>query len=529
MKRYIIFSLTIGLSLSLWAQMPKLNYKKINREAQREYLKPVRPGYEGRNPFWNGYSKRFLFAPAFDFLPIKGSQRYRYTLKQGDNTWTFFSDSPNGPLTPVWNKIPAGKTELTVEGLDSGGKSVGIAGQRSFKRDHPFHGPYAPPTRSYKECALKALWFIHTIPVILHWEKSDEPDMGYYLNTYPCKTIGGTIRCELLTAKFMPKQRSQAIQIARNCAKFLMRTSQPKGAPLAYFPPTYYGNKAASARETNRNKTMGMEAVKAAQGLLDLYDTTGDQQYFDHVLGILDTYKRIQGPDGSIPMKMDILTGEPVNNVCARLHPLLVMLRRMENQYKITDYSDMRRKGERWMDSVAVETFDMVGQFEDVSIEKKPYENLTHWTAVPYAAYLLEGKQPSQEDITTAKELIDFGEDQFTFWHWGMDDNFIHQYNSPGVIEQYAYAVPVDDSAANMAVAWLDYYKRTGNTVALAKAKALFDEITIMQCTNTGMIPTTWYGKHNRIEENNIWISCNYITIDALLRFSEFVGETYPD
>ncbi len=39
-------------------------YEKLNRHAAKEYLIPVRPASEGRNPCWNKFAKKFMYAPA---------------------------------------------------------------------------------------------------------------------------------------------------------------------------------------------------------------------------------------------------------------------------------------------------------------------------------------------------------------------------------------------------------------------------------------------------------------------------------
>ena len=121
---------------------------KLNARAAQEYLDPIRPGYEGRNPYWNGFATKFIYAPAFDFKTIDGATGYRYTaeflgtemtespryradqksedpeprwiLGEGAPTgesWTFTADSPNAALSPVWNDIHVGKVRLTVEGI----------------------------------------------------------------------------------------------------------------------------------------------------------------------------------------------------------------------------------------------------------------------------------------------------------------------------------------------------------------------------------------------------------------------------
>ncbi len=46
--------------------------ERLNRQALEEYNIPVRPGYEGKNPYWNEFAEKFLYAPAFDFKPVVG-------------------------------------------------------------------------------------------------------------------------------------------------------------------------------------------------------------------------------------------------------------------------------------------------------------------------------------------------------------------------------------------------------------------------------------------------------------------------
>ena len=41
------------------------------------YDTPVRPGYEGRNPYWNKFAKKFMYAPAFDFKAVEGAKTYQ--------------------------------------------------------------------------------------------------------------------------------------------------------------------------------------------------------------------------------------------------------------------------------------------------------------------------------------------------------------------------------------------------------------------------------------------------------------------
>ena len=314
-----------------------LDYAAINAQAAEQYLRPIRPGYEGRNPFWNGFAKKFIYAPAFDFDEVAGAANYRFTVvplgEETQASWSFTADSPKAALTPVWGEIPVGRVRLTVEGLDASGKALGKAGEREFLRDYPFTGPYTPAVRDYRQAALMGLLYIHRMPEIQYWAEHTEPDMNYRHNTYPCKIIGATIRAEALLARLLPAHKEQATRIARNAAQFLIDQSRPAGDPLAFFPPTYYKDLIASKRAENQNKTMTMEAASAGHAFLDLYDLTGDKAYYDRALGIADTYVRLQREDGSLPIKVDFVTGEPVNDACAMLHPLLRYFQRLKAQH----------------------------------------------------------------------------------------------------------------------------------------------------------------------------------------------------
>ena len=430
--------------------------EKLNTLAISEYNIPIRPGYEGKNPYWNKFSKKFMYAPAFDFKAVDGATLYKYTItqevKENAKKWSFTAEAPNLSLAPVWQDIEVGNVTLTVEALDKEGKTIASAGERKFYRDAPFKGPRHEAVRSYKEAALMALLYIHNMKAIQNWKNDTLPDMSYELNTYPCKIIGSTISAEVMLARLCPQVKDEALKIAENAAKFLINQSRPEGDPLAYFPPTYYGNYVTSGASRNKGKTMAMEALTAAEGFLDLYDITGKQEYYDRAINITETYARMQAEDGSFPIKMDFATGEPVNKVRAMLHPILEHLSRLEQQYGVTKYTAMREKAESWMKNGAMKTFDMTGQFEDGTVlGLEPYENLTNCTAAPYASYLLNKTNTTPDEIQDAIDLIRFSEDQFTYWESPVMSKGINLYLTPCVAEQYKYMVPIDHSACNMA------------------------------------------------------------------------------
>ena len=343
--------------------------------------------------------------------------------------------------------------------------------------------------------------------------------MSYKHFTYPCKIIGAVVKLEVLLAKTLPQYSENAMAIAKSAAQFLIDHARKPDEPLAYFPPTYYKNLIASKRASNQGKTMAMEAAAAGQAYLDLYNATGDELYLNQALGIADTYLRLQCEDGSWHIKYDFATGEPVNNSKAMLHPLLGYFLRLEKEYGQTKYTNARIRGEKWMAEHILDKFDMTGQFEDVAVENiKPYENLTNCTAAPYASYLLK-RGASSEEIATAYELVRFSEDQFVYWDMPVGEKGYKRDATPCVYEQYKYTMPVDASTCNVSNAMLDLYEQTGDELMFAKAKALIDNITVVQCVNTGKIPTTW---RIRFGYNpTFWTNCSYSSICTLLRLDE--------
>ena len=499
------------------------DYEKLNAQAALEYLEPLRPGYESRNPYWNVFAKRFIYAPAFDFHEREGAKEYRFVLtsKEDSTQWSFTADAPWRPLSPVWNEVEVGTVTLEVLAIGEKGEVIDTVGKRTFMRGYPFHAPYPDAVVPYREAALKAALYIHSLPYVHRFASEMEPD----LDTYPhfscaCKVIGALVSNECLVAREMPEHKDEATAIALNAARFLLAQSQPADAPLAHFPPTYYKGDLQDKQE-HLNKTMTMEAAKGVgPAYLDLFDLTGDSLWLNEALSIARTYYNIQRADGSFPIKVDFLTGEPVNATGAMLHPLLNFLERLRSQYGIQDFQPMQEAGERWMAQVPLSTFDLTGQFEDVSVlGLKPYENLTNCTASPYADYLLRKDNPTQEEIESAVELMRLSEDQFVHWDYPVGPDGIRLRCAPAVHEQYKYETPIDNSSCNVANALLSYYELTGDRLAFEKAKALIDNLTIQQHQNSGVIPTAFiFRPADRENKQQITLNCCFADVKILLR-----------
>ena len=295
MKNIIVFAAALSLCAAASVSCETDRNAALNAAAAKEYLTPIRPHTEGRNPNWTGFCKKFTYAPVFDFQEIDGAVKYRFTVtpdiavnetvaradddgeaqsaktekeavKLAENSYSFVADTPDACLSPIWAEIPVGKVVLKVEALDKAGNVIGVAGERSFLRDFPFEGPYPGNVRPYREAALMAMLYINSMPQIQHWAESSEIDLTYHHNTYVNKVVGNTVSVEAKMAMNFPDYAEEAIPIAKGAAQFLIDQSRPEGDVLEFFPPSYYGQFLASKH--NDDMIMTMDPCYSANGFL---------------------------------------------------------------------------------------------------------------------------------------------------------------------------------------------------------------------------------------------------------------------
>ena len=494
------------------------NFTSINRQALNEYLIPVRPGNGIDIPFWNKYAKGFIFAPSFEFEVKKKAGYYLFIV---NDTIRFKADSPMASLSEVWEELPIGDNNLVVEAFDKKGRSLGEVGHRSFIKKDPFEGPYNGAVRTYKETALKALLYFSQQPFFNHWIENQEPDMRHGYNSYACKIIGSTVSIAVSIARYIPEYKDKAIRIAKNSAQFLINRSQPEDAPLAYFPPTYYGDKMTAKRPENIGKTMTMEAVYVANAFLDMYDLLGDKFYLNRAADIARTYMKLQQDDGSWPIKVDFYTAEPVNDAKATPATLILLFDRLKDNYGFSEFVSSREKAFDYVIDNTMKSYDWRGQFEDMTVFVQPYENMTNCMPALFARLLLEKENLSGAEMKEALDLIRFCEDQFVLWGTPADKNGITPIGIPCVFEQYDYQTPVDDSACNMINAYMRAYDKTKDSLYLAKAMSLTNNITVWQNAASGFLPTLWKIGQGK----DLWMNCAYESIKTLFFMDSYLNE----
>ena len=70
MKRFLTIAAVLCITAACAPQ--KDANRQLAEKAAAEYLQPVHPGSAER-PFWNGFAKKFIYAPSVDFQRVEGA------------------------------------------------------------------------------------------------------------------------------------------------------------------------------------------------------------------------------------------------------------------------------------------------------------------------------------------------------------------------------------------------------------------------------------------------------------------------
>ena len=518
----------------------------MTRLVAEDIVRPVHPGGIDGAPFWNENALWFMYPPAFDFKEVKGAKGYLFSVRDNvQQEWIMKANRPTTALVDVWTNLPPGLTVATCYGVDATGEIIGFAGARRFWKQAAFKpGRYPKAKRSYREAAHHLLDFL-----VNEWKPSrvlyemGRPDFTYQYNGYPAKIGSAMINVMLMAARERPATAKKALDIAKKEADYLIGIT-PKDGKLAFFAPTYEYHPEAEGPHRHApavckryaGTCMIRYAAEVGIAMLRLADATGERKYGEFAVRCGETFLRMQRPDGTWPCVMRYSDGAAMRRDDIILIERINFFTMLRERTGDARYAKLESDVLAQVESGQMRTWDWQGQFEDTAIEPTPYKDLTGTDALPAACYLLTKFPNDANRVAMARELIRFGEDQFTCWEkpcradgacprsglvvegrWY--DATFGTWHCPGVSEQYACMVPIDASACRMIWGYLALHRVTGDRLALEKARVLGDSIVNKQQANGG-IETYWYESGMRFTDSCDeidWLDCMMDDAEALL------------
>jgi len=520
MSYRVLTCITLATILALNAagqdSFPVDNLTTYGIKAWKESGEPIRPGKPGEAPFWNGHSKRFIFAPAFDFKKIDGAAKYKFELtsEKTSKSLSFEAEVPYAALSAVWPKVPVGFVNIKVTGLNAGDQEIGIAGEQRTWRAAPFNGPYhEPPEMPLDESATLALKNLLHKDYVNYWLDHQKPDPDYKLYRYPSKIHGALVIGAVTQARLTSgtEEAERSVKLARTIADYLLSIRFPKGTAWEYAVPTYHGihikNDKPQRSHMKTTVHLSTMSVDAGNAFLDLYDLTGDKKYFEAAKLIAETLKKNQDSKGTWVLFADYTTGKSVTILDAIPTAMINYFDRLRSQYKVEGLDEATKRALDYVMKNPVKTFAWNGQFEDV-VPREFYVNHSREQACELAMYLYR----NNGDKKLAEELVRFAEDQFVIWEQpipkkpkknqskGFDSS---TWITPSVQEQYVFWNPVGRAAGIMIDTYWEAYKATGDDLYKAKAKSIANSFPEMQKQHDGDYYTFFTGDYPM----NFWLN----------------------
>lgn len=410
---------------------------------------------------------------------MPNAERYRYRVIGADGVLhDFTSPTPTASLASIWDELPSGRTEVWCEGYN--GRFHAVRRQyRSFWKSAPWRpDAYPKPPRSFDESVRLGYDYLLNLPFLQTFVATGRPDPAYRLNCYPAKMHAATVRAMVRLAKKSPDRRERALLLARTAADYLLSISQPTEAPLAFFPPTYAGEKLSAKRFAGMN--MLIHPAEAGSAYVALYGVTQEAKYLAAAENIAKTYMRLQGADGTWYLKLWEKDGTPVNE--NRLLPMSV-INFFDDLAAVTGKAEYTAVADRAFGSYEagpIRTWNWEGQFEDVAPDAA-YVNLQCHAPLQVARRLLRRWPKDPARVQLARELVAIVEDQFCYWERPYKRERLSLVGpkwedwevEPVVVEQYHYREVTDSSTAALAGAFAALARVTGDAVARGKARTL--------------------------------------------------------
>ena len=519
----------------------------VDESIRKELAHTIRGGDSYEN-CWSRRSLWFIYPPVIGFHTRPDATSYTASVKADSGIIrTIVSTNAAVSLLDVWPEIPKGYVTVECLARDRSGHLTGEPELRVFWKAAAFsQKERSSGLPSYAEASRKIYDYLFMRPSVRYMIEHGCPDPSDPMNAYPSKMLGAEISAMVRYAALDPAKRETALDFARKAADWLISASEKRNAPLAFFPPTYHGTNLTA--KVNEGLVMLHYPAFVGRSFLNLHGAIHERRYLEQARGIAATYLKLQGDDGTWPLKMEMKTGR---NVAAnRLVPSSVIAFLVELAGQTGDAA-VKSSADRaigYLRNGPMRDWNWEGQYEDVPPADMRYDNLTPHFAASLAMALLKEDGMNAEYRTFARDVARFCEDQFVCWERPFDNGRsfnVEHFQRPGDqlnggrwthyvkfanwhvpcgLEQYHFYVPIDSATAKIIDLWLTLYRIEGNQLDLLKARTLGDSIVSMMKPG-GRLPTSWQTEDGG-DPSYDWPNCMYYTAGTLARLAELETET---
>ena len=493
-------------------------------------------GQAPNGEFWNGYAKRFVFAPAFGFKVVDAAAKYRYEVTDDwHRMHTFEAETPNASLAAVWEKLPVGYVTVVCRGVGADGAAKGEAGRRTFWKKSAFDDSYPPAERTFSLAYMRVMDAYLNMDQTKYLVRHGRPDPDYYLSGYPSKMLSAQITALIQYAKKLGGNhspiRDRYLGVAKRAADYLIAESVPAGKPLEFFTRTYANGGEYGRFVGQEDRIMLIYPARCGDAFVKLYEATKEAKYLAAAERIAATYMKFQGADGTWFLLQNAETGKEYAPNRLQPYPVIAFFEALYAATKKPAYRETADRAFAFVEKGPMRDWNWEGQFEDIRPASARWSNLTKHAACATVLYLLKRFPGDAVRLAQAEELVRFSEDQFVEWTIpygdraepnGPDDGswkyFCRPYSkwmTPCALEQYNCYHPIDASADRFINTYLALWRVTHKAEYLAKAKALGATATRMQEAD-GFINTWWIRGVERTDDRyHTWVNCMLATAQA--------------
>jgi len=464
---------------------------------------------------WNVHASHFMHAPTFTANELKEAASYSYSISwpgpdQKPITREIKSEKPTFELADIWEVLPSGtRHTVAIASLDAEGKAVDRLSFGFLKvADFDPQGSYPKAKRDYSESGrLDAEYVLRRLDA---WKRGPSGDLG----AFPALFGSAYIRLLTTYARLAPEspKAKDALAISANIGRHLIQSRTPKDWAYPSMPRSHGGEVLQVCRT-------GM----AGLAYLDLLAATGDKFFLDAASAIADSLKATQRPEGRWPFRVNPKTGNVLEDYTSDQAEAILLLDALIADHGRQDLTETRDKAVRWMLENPVKTHHWQQQWDDVGL-LPPYRNLEFYDAALFALYLLKHSTPEDGYRRIALDLARYIEDQFVLW----EPSAFPQALTPSVLEQYVCYQPIDWHVAHYIRLCQALHQATGETVWLQKARAMADNLTVVQHPE-GYFPTwmrrakTPPGAPPAVDYSDLWLNCTSYTGEILIKLEAYL------